>query len=229
MRFGGPKAAISRTGPARVGWRRAAAAGLALLPWSLSRFGIVGVLVLLLGYCALTRSGGGGMLGGRRRRPGKRRLETRSGDRKFSSGAWIHRASLGRNVPEAGAEYPPTTLVAYTDYNQSGCGAAQAAMGPFYCPNDKKIYVDPAFFNELSQRFGAPGDFARPMSSPMRSGTISRTWRERSTGRTRRRRGPARQAATPSRSGSNSRPTAMPACGRQRPRRKGFDHRAGRP
>jgi uncharacterized protein len=37
----------------------------------------------------------------------------------------------------------------------------QAAMGPFYCPNDQKIYIDPTFFNELSQRFGAPGDFAQ--------------------------------------------------------------------
>ena len=43
---------------------------------------------------------------------------------------------------------------------QTACGLGQAAMGPFYCPNDKTIYIDPAFFNELSQRFGAPGDFA---------------------------------------------------------------------
>jgi len=62
---------------------------------------------------------------------------------------------------QAGAKYTPTRLVAYTDYNQSGCGAAQAAMGPFYCPTDKQIYIDPAFFNELSRRFGAPGDFAQ--------------------------------------------------------------------
>ena len=44
--------------------------------------------------------------------------------------------------------------------DQSGCGAAQSAMGPFYCPTDKKIYLDTEFFNELSQRFQAPGDFA---------------------------------------------------------------------
>ncbi|MEO7240989.1 MAG: neutral zinc metallopeptidase, partial [Sphingomicrobium sp.] len=48
----------------------------------------------------------------------------------------------------------------YSNSGQSGCGAAQSAMGPFYCPTDKRIYIDPAFFNELSQRFGAPGDFA---------------------------------------------------------------------
>jgi predicted metalloprotease len=66
----------------------------------------------------------------------------------------------GELFRKSGAQYQPTTLVAYSDYNQSGCGAAQAAMGPFYCPTDKKIYIDPKFFDELSQRFGAPGDFA---------------------------------------------------------------------
>jgi uncharacterized protein len=59
-----------------------------------------------------------------------------------------------------GLQYQPTRMVAYSNYDQSGCGAAQAAMGPFYCPTDKSIYIDPNFFKELSQRFGAPGDFA---------------------------------------------------------------------
>ena len=60
-----------------------------------------------------------------------------------------------------GGRYQPTTLVAYSRSYQSGCGAAQSAMGPFYCPTDKKIYLDTEFFNELSQRFQAPGDFAQ--------------------------------------------------------------------
>ena len=60
----------------------------------------------------------------------------------------------------AGQKYRPTTLVFYTDNNQSGCGAAQAAMGPFYCPADEGIYLDVNFFNELASRFGAGGDFA---------------------------------------------------------------------
>src|SRR5206468_5628409 len=59
-----------------------------------------------------------------------------------------------------GGTYPPTTLVAYSEAYQSGCGAAQSAMGPFYCPNDRKIYLDTEFFNELARRFQAPGDFA---------------------------------------------------------------------
>lgn len=61
----------------------------------------------------------------------------------------------------AGEQYPPPRLIAYSDHDRSGCGAAQAAMGPFYCPADRNIYIDPAFFAELDQRFGAAGDFAR--------------------------------------------------------------------
>jgi hypothetical protein len=60
-----------------------------------------------------------------------------------------------------GGRYEPTTLVAYSEAYQSGCGAAQSAMGPFYCPTDKKIYLDTEFFSELSRRFQAPGDFAQ--------------------------------------------------------------------
>jgi predicted metalloprotease len=51
-------------------------------------------------------------------------------------------------------------MVAYSNNDQSGCGAAQSAMGPFYCPTDQRIYIDPQFFTELSQKYGAPGDFA---------------------------------------------------------------------
>lgn len=60
-----------------------------------------------------------------------------------------------------GQQYPAPGLVIYSGSDQSACGAAQAGMGPFYCPADKKIYIDLSFFAELSQRFGAPGDFAQ--------------------------------------------------------------------
>lgn len=58
-----------------------------------------------------------------------------------------------------GYEFP--TLVAYTGVTQTGCGTGQAAMGPFYCPLDQKIYIDLGFFEELENRLGAGGDFAR--------------------------------------------------------------------
>jgi predicted metalloprotease len=58
-------------------------------------------------------------------------------------------------------DYRDAKLVLFRDAVVSGCGNAQAAMGPFYCPADEKVYVDLGFFDELSQRFGAPGDFAQ--------------------------------------------------------------------
>ena len=61
----------------------------------------------------------------------------------------------------AGQQYAPPRFVFYSGVGQSGCGTAQAAVGPFYCPADQRIYLDTSFFDELHQRFGAPGDFAQ--------------------------------------------------------------------
>lgn len=61
----------------------------------------------------------------------------------------------------SGGRYDPTTLVFYRGKTQAGCGYADAAAGPFYCPADKRIFLDTAFFDELASRFGAPGDFAQ--------------------------------------------------------------------
>jgi len=61
---------------------------------------------------------------------------------------------------QAGKQYRKPTLVLFTDQVDSGCGAAGAAVGPFYCPADEKLYIDLAFFHELRTRFRAPGDFA---------------------------------------------------------------------
>jgi len=57
--------------------------------------------------------------------------------------------------------YRPPTLVLYEQATRTQCGTGQAAMGPFYCPLDRQIYIDLQFFEELSTRFGAPGDFAQ--------------------------------------------------------------------
>jgi predicted metalloprotease len=134
-----------------------------LLPFVLSRFGIVGVLVLLVGYCALTSLGGGGGLltgGPATTAPaGQSTLDPNMRD--FLTRVLGSTEQTWTEIfAKSGKQYQPTTMVAYSNYDQSGCGAAQAAMGPFYCPTDKRIYIDPNFFKELSQRFGAPGDFA---------------------------------------------------------------------
>lgn len=132
-----------------------------------SRFGIGGVLILALGYCALSSLGGGGggspigspasvqgrPSGTSTLDPGTRDVLTRvlgSTERRWTD-----------LFAQSGQRYEPTTMVAYSNSDQSGCGAAQAAMGPFYCPADQRIYIDPSFFDELRTRFGASGDFAQ--------------------------------------------------------------------
>ena len=58
------------------------------------------------------------------------------------------------------ARYTPTTLVLYTGGTQTACGTGQAAMGPFYCPADKKVYLDLSFYEEMRNKLGAAGDTA---------------------------------------------------------------------
>jgi predicted metalloprotease len=67
----------------------------------------------------------------------------------------------GQLFTQAGSQYQQPTLVLFSGTVSSACGTAQAAMGPFYCPGDQQVYIDLSFYNELSQRFGAPGDFAQ--------------------------------------------------------------------
>ena len=61
---------------------------------------------------------------------------------------------------QMGREYQEPTLVLFTDMIQSGCGFASGATGPFYCPQDRRVYIDLGFFRQLQERLGAGGDFA---------------------------------------------------------------------
>ena len=61
---------------------------------------------------------------------------------------------------ETGKQYTPPILVLYSGQTQSGCGSAQSAMGPFYCPIDQKLYLDTAFFQDMQRKMGGGGDFA---------------------------------------------------------------------
>jgi uncharacterized protein len=66
-----------------------------------------------------------------------------------------------RIFQEQGTPYQDAKLVLFRNGVQSGCGNAQSAMGPFYCPQDQRVYLDLGFFEDLDSRFGAPGDFAQ--------------------------------------------------------------------
>jgi predicted metalloprotease len=134
-----------------------------LLPLVFSRFGLGGVLVLLVGYFLLSSLGvlGGGGTGptpssqvGQPSAQGNLDPTTR----RFTLQILAYTEDVWAKL--LGGKYEPTTLVFYSEADQSGCGMAQSAMGPFYCPTDKRIYLDTEFFNELSRRFQAPGDFA---------------------------------------------------------------------
>ena len=70
-------------------------------------------------------------------------------------------ANWEKVLPPLGAQYRHVKLVLFRDETQSGCGAAETATGPFYCPEDEKVYIDLGFYDELKQRFGAPGQFAQ--------------------------------------------------------------------
>ena len=146
----------------------------ALLPMVLSRFGIVGVLILLLGYCALSYMGGGGGLGlggpGTTVAPQQGTGATNDAKqacsaepaKRFSCQVLANTEDTWTRIFAAkGQRYQPAGFSFYTGGGTSGCGAAQSAMGPFYCPTDSSIYLDTSFFGELENRFQAAGDFAQ--------------------------------------------------------------------
>ena len=142
----------------------------------LSRFGIGGVLILALGYCALTTlgGGGGGTLGvggpGTAVAPGQSQTAGKSGQqvcttepsRRFSCQVLANTEDTWARIFQAqGQRYQAPGFAFFTGGTNSGCGAAQSAMGPFYCPSDNSIYLDTSFYGELQNRFGAAGDFAQ--------------------------------------------------------------------
>jgi len=80
----------------------------------------------------------------------------------FTTCAFNDIQSTWRQILTAsGKAYTPTTLVLYTRRTSTGCGVGSSAAGPFYCPSDRKVYLDLTFFEELRRSLGAPGDFAQ--------------------------------------------------------------------
>ena len=145
----------------------------ALLPMIGSRFGCGGIVVVLL-LLAVFGGGLGGLVGTGSQvsapagQAGQRSNGSVQGACTLNpiSRATCAAYSSAENTWEAifqqqGQAFDAPKLVFFSGRGQSGCGVAQAAMGPFYCPPDQGIYIDTSFFDELATRFGAAGDFAQ--------------------------------------------------------------------
>jgi len=137
-----------------------------------SRFGIGGVLVvivaaLLFGGNPMTLMGGGDNalpIGGQPALTAQGAAHACAVDAESRFSCQVLASTedtWGRLFQQMGKAYTPAGLIFYSRSGASGCGAAQSAMGPFYCPNDRRIYLDTEFYNELKTRFGTPGDFAQ--------------------------------------------------------------------
>lgn len=146
---------------------------LGLLPMIGSRFGCGGIVVVLLLLAVFGGLGNlGSMFGGSSMSvPSRTATNGAEGGAKgacavdASSRQACNAFSSAENTWEAlfrqnGRQFQEPKLVFFSGNGQSGCGAAQSAMGPFYCPSDQGIYLDTSFFRELETRFGAQGDFA---------------------------------------------------------------------
>jgi predicted metalloprotease len=156
-----------REGSRNVEDRRGAAAGLGglailIIRFVLSRWGIGGLVVLAGGFFALRSVGIDplALLSGQPAGSGQISAEDQE-KYEFSTVVLAETEKVwGEVFAAAGHQYVPPTLVVYTGETQTGCGFGSAAAGPFYCPGDQKVYLDTSFFDELSRRFGAGGDFA---------------------------------------------------------------------
>jgi predicted metalloprotease len=138
------------------------------LPIGLGGGGVIGLVVLLL-YLFL--GGGGGGLGidpgvdGLPQAPsaqGQTTAVPEDEPAQFVAAVVADVQQTWKQIFErAGRTYESTRLVLFDAPTQTGCGVGSPATGPFYCPVDHRVYLDVGFFRELSQRFGAPGDFAQ--------------------------------------------------------------------
>ena len=140
-------------------------------------FGLVGtVVILLLGLVFgfdpsfLLNGGSGGGPGGGYVEAPQPRMGTASGPRSSGDQDLADFVSVvlaetedvwGDIFAQSGRRYEEPVLVLFSGAVQSACGFAQAAMGPFYCPADRKLYIDLSFYRDLRTRMGAPGDFAQ--------------------------------------------------------------------
>ncbi len=150
------------------GRRYRQAAGIALLPFILRIFGFRGLIVVALVIGAIWFFGGdlnpvlSALFGNQERVAAQGQVPPGQEDEaEFAAVILADTEDVWSEVFAAeGIDYPEPTMVLYSEGAPSGCGFADSAVGPFYCPSDQRIYLDLTFFDELENRLGAEGDFA---------------------------------------------------------------------
>lgn len=135
-----------------------------LLRLIVGRFGIRGIIILVAGFFVLTSLGYNPMAllqGQQQTVQPSSPSQSSDEELEFVQIALAETEETWTRIfAESGSQYPAPKLRLFTGQVTSACGPASSAAGPFYCPADQKIYLDTSFFTELSNRFGAPGDFA---------------------------------------------------------------------
>jgi uncharacterized protein len=142
--------------------------GLGLLLPLIGRFGWRGILILValflvVNYTGLCSGGGGGS-----EEPGRGAVapSERAGAPQDDLARFVGfvlddaQETFRKQVEAEGGRYQAARMVLFTDAVSSACGSASSSVGPFYCPLDRRVYIDLSFYRELQRRFGASGDFA---------------------------------------------------------------------
>lgn len=135
-----------------------------MLGWLFRMFGLPGLLIggVLLYFGGGLMGGGGSGATGSRATPIDPAKDPEAEMMSMVSSVFDDTQKVWTETFSASSQrYQRARLVVFRDRTASGCGTGQAAMGPFYCPRDQKVYIDLSFYQELRERFGAPGDFAQ--------------------------------------------------------------------
>ena len=131
--------------------------GVIILCFAIGYFTGISPSVLLGGAEIMTRNSGSSYT-----QPASTAVDPNDPTRKFLAHVMGTTEAVWTEVlpAQTGVRYQPATLVIYDGATRSGCGGARAAMGPFYCPIDKKVYLDTSFFRDMKAKYGGGGDFA---------------------------------------------------------------------